>query len=157
MLTTNKIKWLGTLTIAGVLLILALIGGDWGTTYAADLSALQAPRIDSIEPPGVKVGSPYQIILIRGADFGDVVDTRVRLSGTNYDQMFPPVTIFPDYIYVMVPEYFFTQPEKFIVTVVRSTTHTVPTIPTIVPPDLVSNKVFFNVFLPLFLPIVMDE
>jgi len=154
MFTTNKIKWLGTLTLAVVLLVLALIGGNWGTTFAADLSALQAPRIDSIEPKGIKVGSPKIWILIRGANFGDSVDTRVRLSGMNYDEMIEPFTIFPDYIYIEAETKFFSQPETYIITVVRSTSHTIPTIPTIDPIDLVSNKVDFTVFIPNYLPVI---
>jgi len=164
MLTTKKIKWLISLTLASILLVLALIGGDWGKTYAAIDGFFDPPHIDQLFPSGYPVGWHTDWIIISGSNFsgydsegnpfGDTGDTRVRLSGKNYDEMFTPKQIIEDGISIEVDGLFFGQPESYIITVVRSTNRTIPTIPTIDPVDLVSNKVFFQIYETTFLPII---
>ena len=43
MLATSKIKWFGSIILAGTLLVLALMGGKWGTIYSASASVNVAP------------------------------------------------------------------------------------------------------------------
>ena len=50
MLATSKIKWFGSIILAGILLVLALMGGNWGTNYSASASVNAAPVINSIQP-----------------------------------------------------------------------------------------------------------
>jgi TRAP-type C4-dicarboxylate transport system permease small subunit len=45
MLTTSKVKWFGSILLASILLILALIGGKWGTDYSASASVNATPII----------------------------------------------------------------------------------------------------------------
>jgi hypothetical protein len=158
MFTTSKIKWFGTVIVAGILLLLAMLGGKWGTSYAADASINAAPYIDNIVPSAVPAGSPYIIMIISGGNFGTLADTRVRLKADEdgYDDLLLPLQVLPDGISVIISTDLLVVPKLYTVTVVKSTSGTVPTIPTIPPWDEVSNPVPFTVFEPtgIYLPII---
>ncbi len=158
MLTTTKIKWLGSITLAGIFVILALIGGDWGTTYTANASVNANPTITSILPSKVPVRSPNKVVVIYGSIEGTEDDTAVRFTGNGYDQMLHPPEVYPDGLSVTVTDTLMTVPTVYTVTVVtsgREEGHTIPELP-IWPFDLVSNVLTFTVFQAdeYFLPII---
>ena len=157
MFTRSKIKWLGTIILAGILLTLAMVGGNWGTSYSASASVDAPPYIDSIDPFAVQAGSPYIVVIISGGNFGTVRDdVRVRLTGDGVDVMLEPMVVLPDGLSVAIDGPYLEVPRLYTVTVVKSTEHTVPTIPTIPPEDEVSNPIPFLVYEPLFqyLPVI---
>ena len=156
MFTKSKLKWFGSIILAGTLLVLALMGGKWGTTYAADSSINAAPYIDYIVPSEVQAGSPYFMMIIFGENFGTLENTRVRLTAIGYDEMLPPTQVLPDGISVVIAADLLVVPKLYTVMVVKSTYGTIPTIPTIPPWDETSNPVPFTVYEPQYihLPII---
>ena len=159
MLATYKIKWYGSLILAGVLLTLALTGGKWGTTYSARASVAVAPHIDSIIPSLVPAGSPDIVLIITGSNFGDSTDTRVRLVENEVDILLEPLQVLPDGISVIIADTLLVDPTLYSITVVKSTKHTIPTIPILPPWDEESNPASFFVYGPSFihLPIVTNN
>jgi len=156
MLATKKIKWLGTLTLAGILLLLALIGGNWGTTYAAVATVNIAPHIDSIDPFMVDVGSDWITMLIYGSNFGtDKNAIGIRIKGPGVDLVQGPLAVVPTVIIVAMDASLLDVPVEYKISVIRSNPHTVPTIP-ITPYDETSNEVPFYVLelMDLFLPVI---
>jgi hypothetical protein len=159
MLATPKIKWFGSIILAGILLVLAIFGGKWGTTYAAGASVNVAPLITAINPSSVPVGSPNTWLIIWGSNFGNMDDTRVRLTtGVGFDQLFTPREIRQDRIIVILPASLLVDPIVYTLTVVKSTPGTIPTIP-VTPYDEESNPVPFTVFetLYVYLPIIQNN
>ena len=154
MVATSRFKWFGSIVLAGILLILALMGGKWGTNYSATAGVYIAPFIDSIIPSAVPAGSPDTVVEISGSNFGTLDDTRVRLTGTGVDQLFVPGAISPDQISVTITSTLLIEPQQYIVTVIKSISGTMPTLP--IPPDVeISNPVPFTVYSPsLYLPII---
>ena len=148
MFTTSKIKWFGSIILAGILLVLAIFGGKWGTSYVAGASVNVAPIITAINPSSVPAGSPDTWLIIWGSNFGTLLDTRVRLTGVGFDQLFTPREIRQDRIIVILPASLLVDPNLYTLTVIKSKYGTIPTIPTIpVPPDdEISNPVPFTVF-----------
>ena len=67
--TTSKLKWFGTIILAGILLGLGLIGGTWGTDYSASASVNAPPIIEYIIPEVVPYGSPDIRMIIHGFNF----------------------------------------------------------------------------------------
>jgi hypothetical protein len=153
MLSTSKIKWFGSTILAGTLLVLALLGGKWGTSYAADSGINADPTISLIIPSAVTVGSPDKLIIISGANFGSNSDTRVWLAdGVNVPLV--PISIIPTGISVVIPQSYLVAPKTYTIKViVHIPPGTVPTIPTIPnPPDvLISNGVTFTIYQPIFI------
>jgi hypothetical protein len=147
---TSKIKWVGSIVLAGTLLVMALLGGNWGTNYSASASALALPHIDSIIPSAVPAGSPDTIMIIIGSNFGNVNDTAVRLKGITIDEIILPQQVLPNGISVNIPSTYLTDPALYIVTVVKSTLPSIPTVP-ITPWDQESNQVSFSVFAAQFI------
>ena len=145
MYSTSKIKWFGSIILASIILILALMGGEWGTNYSASAAVNVPPYIVSIDPSAVLAGSPYKVMVITGQSFGDMTDTRVRLTAVGYDDILAPLLVFPDAISVVIPAALLIEPKVYTVTVVMSTADTVPTIP-ITPWDEESNPVPFTVY-----------
>jgi hypothetical protein len=158
MFTTPKIKWFGSIVLAGTLLVVALMGGKWGTTYSASASVNVAPVIVSIDPSAVPAGSPDTTMIIIGSNFGDMTDTRVRLTGIGVDLLIEPLEVLPDGLSVIIPDTLLTAPTLYIITVVKSTPHSIPTIP-ITPWDEESNPVPFFVYgvSNLHLPIIFNN
>jgi hypothetical protein len=158
MVATSKIKWLGSIILAGTLLVLALLGGKWGTTYSAKADVCEAPVINSISPSSIPTGSPDTTMVITGSQFGNMTDTRVRLTGIGFDQAFVPLQVLPEGISVIIPNTNLVDPIMYLVTVIKSCPGTIPTIP-ITPYDLESNPVPFFVIGASFihLPIITNN
>ncbi len=144
MLTASKNKWLISLFIAGILLALALFGGTWGTTYAADNEVILAPQINFINPTEIAVGSPDTPFFIQGSGFGSSNDTGVRVEGNGVDNIYYGL-VYPTMIFGSFPADLFGSPTVYNITVVMSVPKTVPTIP-ITPYDVESNIVPLRVY-----------
>jgi hypothetical protein len=158
MFASSKNKWLVSLVLAGILLALSLLGGKWGTTYAADNSVNANPVINFIVPDHVPAGVIANVpMYINGANFGIVSDTAVRIQGNGIDKVFNQEISYIDAhdIYLTIGYAYFLNPTIYNITVVMSTAHTMPTIP-ITGWDLESNAVPLIVFTPLsqFIPLV---
>jgi hypothetical protein len=155
MLMKSKFKWIGTIVLAGFLLVSALLGGKWGTSYAADAAVSAPPVIYKIIPDAIPAGSPDKPIVISGANFGDVTDTAVRIKGTVVDQILIPVQVIPDGLSLWIPAALLVNVDTYLVTVVKSTQQSIPTIP-ITPWDEQSNALPLTVYAPKyqFLPMV---
>jgi hypothetical protein len=148
MLTANKIKWLGSIILAGVLLVLALMGGDWGTNFTASASANADPIIYLIQPSTVPVRSPSRVIVVSGLNFGTRDDTAVRLSGGGIDNILYPINVQSNGLSVTVEDIYMTESTVYSLTVVisgRPDGHTLPELP-LWPFDLQSNALDFTVF-----------
>ncbi|OGO14581.1 MAG: hypothetical protein A2032_04470 [Chloroflexi bacterium RBG_19FT_COMBO_49_13] len=146
MSATNKIKWSGSIILAGTLLVLAMMGGTWGTTYAADPGLNAAPIIDSIDPTGTYARSPDRLIYIYGANFGNQSNTRVRITGIGVDQIARPEDYSPGRIIVVITDTLLIEPTYYNITVVKSTLPSIPTIPLEPEWDQESNQVIFTVY-----------
>lgn len=152
MSATPKIKWFGTIIVAGILLVLAVMGGKWGTTYSANAGVNVAPHIDSINPFAVPAGSPETTLIITGSNFVEEGKTVwVRLKGSVIDRILTPESVLPTGISVKIPADLLVSPNVYILTVLKYTGTTMPTIPTIPPPNWeISNEVPFTVFNPIY-------
>jgi hypothetical protein len=151
MLTRSKMKWMGTILVAGIALALALMGGKWGTSYAADAGVNIPPTITKLIPNAAPVGAPNKYITITGSGFGTIANTAVRVKGTTIDEYLTPLTVLPDGLIVLFPPSLFTHETVYLVTVVLYS-GTIPTIP----PFEESNPLPFTVYTPknIYLPIV---
>jgi hypothetical protein len=151
MITRSKIKWVGTILVAGIALALALMGGKWGTSYAADAGVNVAPTIDEIDPHAAPVGSSSKFIVITGSNFGSVSNTAVRVKDTTTDISLTPVAVLVDGLIVNFPASLFTSETVYQVTVVIYS-GTIPTIP----PFEESNSLPFVVFIPrsMYFPVI---
>ena len=149
MLTNSKIKWLGSIILAGILLVLAMMGGKWGTSYAADDNVNAAPIITAIIPSVIKVGSPDTVVIVVGSDFGNMGDTRVRLVGNGVDQIVEEtLQVIPNGISIRIPAALLAGPNLYTLTVIKSSKNTIPTIPLWPPYDEVSNGITLTVYVP---------
>jgi len=151
MLTTSKIKWLGSIILAGTLLVLAMMGGNWGTSYAADNSVNVAPTITSIIPSLIRVGSASKVVIVVGTDFGDIKDTRVRLVGNGVDQIIEEtLQVIETGISIRIPATLLAVPTLYSLTAIKSNKQTIPTIPLWPAHDEVSNSITLTVYTPVF-------
>jgi len=159
MFTISKIKWIGSLSLAGIALLLALFGGNWGTDYTASASVNLAPHIDYIDPMGVPTGSGDVVMIISGSGFGVWEDTRVRLTGGGYDAMLPPLFINSTGISLNISHTLLAFPTTYDVIVYTSTKPSIPSIPLVPEYDTPSNMVQFLVYEPVssFLPIIAKK
>ena len=141
---TAKSKWFACTFLAGLLLIVALMGGEWGIKYEAQAYLHTDPHIDWILPNHVMPGSPTIVMVIGGANFGNRIDTSVRIRGTGIDDLLIPATILPNRIWVAIPFTYLEIPSVYTITVVI---YDIPPIPTIPPPPPIgeSNSVIFLV------------
>jgi hypothetical protein len=144
----SKFKWLVTFILAGSLLMLALGGGNWGTSYSASASVNVPPIIDSINPSAVAAGSPNTTMIISGSNFGNTIDTRVWITGTGLEDILTPAAVIQDGMSVVISDTLLVFPNLYIIRVIKSVSGGSPTIPTIPnPPDTeISNPVPFVVF-----------
>jgi hypothetical protein len=127
------------------------MGGNWGTTYAADDQVNAAPIIDRIQPSAVRVGSPYIVMIIHGENFINDGFTRVKLTAPGFVEMLePPQQILPDGISQVILPDLLDEPIIYTVTVVHSIAQTIPTIPIVPPYDEESNPVPFAVYVPQY-------
>jgi len=168
--------WLGTIVLGGVLLALALIGGTWGTSYAAHSNDGSAtPLITSIVPTQTPTEGPNFSLIINGSGFGIMVNTRVRFYqwGGEFFEL-SPLTVSADRITVDVPANLTAVPNMFDVVVVIYTSSppdpTIPTMPTIpiiptkpiIPTEPgadISNQVTFTAYEPIYfyLPVIKKQ
>ena len=155
MSVTSKIKWLASIVLAAVLLTLALMGGKWGTSYAANAGVYVAPIIDVIRPNWAPVGSPDKLVIITGSNFGnDPNDVRVRVTGTFTDCLIAPLQVIDTGISFVITDTLLIEPAAYSLMVMKSTIHTVPILP--IPPNMeISNPVDFYVIVPItvYLPL----
>ena len=142
MSTTSKTKWVASIIVCGILLILSLMGGKWGTTYAANDIADDVPHIDFIAPDKILAGPSDKTIFISGSNFGNNSDTAVRVTGNGTDQILPGGLIYPNSIWVSISSSLLVNPITYNITVVVSYGEppSIPTIP-ITPWDEESNPV----------------
>jgi hypothetical protein len=154
MLTKTRIKWGVSIILAGILLALALSGGQWGTSYAANDGIAAVPHINFIVPSAVKAGSPATLVFISGTDFGTTDDTGVRLVGNGTDEIFRAF-VTSSGIWVTISADYLLNPINYQLSVVMSTVHSSPTTP-VTPWDVESNTVPFRVYIAkyIYLPIV---
>jgi hypothetical protein len=156
--TNGKIKWIGSIFLGGFLLVLAVMGGNWGSSYAALAGDCPKPYITYINPPSVKTGSVGKTIVISGGNFGTPNDTFVWFDSTIFPNLLAPTSVLPDGtgISVFVPTFMLYVDNNYNVKIVRSCPHTQPTLPTLPDWDEVSDPKPFVVFTPLdfYLPIM---
>lgn len=153
-------KWFATISLAIMILILAIIGGKWGSSYSVSASPNIAPVIDSISPALVEVRSPDTQITITGSNFGNQEDTGVFIYGGGYYRLLPPAdTITPNYMTVVITDTLLVSPINFILQVVKTTDGTPPISPTLPHPnEEVSNPVRFSVWSPdTYFPIIQKN
>ena len=163
MLTSTKIKWLGSITLAGILVILALMGGDWGKDFKANASEAPLPVITRLIPDRMPVRSPDKVIVVEGYIPGNEHDTAVRFSGSYFDDMLHPPEVYEFGTSVNVTDTLMTEATVYTVTVVISRWPppdgpTIPHLP-ITMYDDVSNVLTFTIF-PVnefFLPVISKK
>jgi len=159
MFSITKLKWYGSIALAGILLVLAMVGGTWGTSYAADGVLNEPPVINYIDPHSLPAGTPDHVMIIVGSEFGEAKDEiRIWIKGIDSEYLLEPLFVTNTAISVTLPAEMLAVPNTFIVSVIKSKIGTIPTIPTVPDPlnDHVSNSVPFEVFEAIYsyLPII---
>ncbi len=157
MLTAPKYKWIASLILGGILIFLAMIGGEWQATYAADAGINQVPSIDYISPVQVPAGSGNKTMVIGGADFGGSEDfIRVWIRDATHDEMLPPETVIDTGISVVISNALLVNPTMYSITVVKSNGQSIPPNPPNPVYDLVSNSKDFLVYETqyIYLPVI---
>jgi len=154
MLTKNSTKWGVSIILAGILLALTFIGGNWGTTFAANDIDDYFPVIDYIYPEKILAGSPDTQLVVIGSGFGNSSNTAVKVGA---DEVFYGY-VTETGILVNLPSRLFVNPITYDVSVVMSNPDTLPTIP-ITPWDVESNAVPLKVVeaQSIYLPIVLKN
>ena len=153
----SRNKWIVSLILGGTLLVLALIGGKWHTTYAADAGINQVPTITSISPEAVPAGRGDLTLVITGSGFGTSVDfIRVWLHDVDHDYIAAPLFVIDNGISVVITDTLMVAPDTYTIKVVKSNSLSVPTVPPDPDYDEVSNAVDFVVFTPfdIYIPII---
>jgi hypothetical protein len=141
MLTTSKVKWFGSILLASILIILALVGGKWGTDYSASASVNATPSIQYIVPEIVEIGSPDTFLYIYGSNFGTLADTRVILTEGDITHELTPTAVSSSQITVIIPADLLVAPTVYQVRVGIYVEGTIPS-------DMLSNPVTFGVWSP---------
>jgi hypothetical protein len=133
MFTTSRIKWIGTIILAGLLLIVALLGGKWGSSYSASAHVYTTPNIYSIIPVFVPEESPDTPMTISGNNFGSMDVTRVWISKGCFAPTpgcFPeeldPSAVSPTQVSVTIPASYLVSPAIYWLQVVVYVGETVP-------------------------------
>jgi hypothetical protein len=151
MFTTTKLKWLGTMILAGILLVLTFMGGEWGTNYSASAQVNASPIIQSIDPAIIPIKAPDTLMIIRGFNFGTLANTRVWLTETGNRHELSPSAVIPREIRVTIPRDMLAVPTQYQVQVAIYTNGTVPG-------DQLSNPVFFLVYSPVtYYPLILKD
>jgi hypothetical protein len=158
MSTRSKCTWVASIAVGGILLILALIGGSWQMSYAANEGVEVAPVIDYIKPSSLPAGSPTWTVVIYGSNFGDPEDfIRVWITDTLHaSYLATPKVVIDNGISVAITDTLLVNPHEYYIAVIKSNGHSVPPAPPDPRYDLVSNWVKFTVYQPRFnyLPLV---
>ena len=153
----TKYRWVVSLSLGGILLVIALIGGNWQTSYAADSGLNAAPVINYIDPERTKVGSGDTPMIIVGSNFGEAESNiRVWLSDQVNNYSAAPKNVIDTGISLIITDTLLTSPITYTVIVVKSNGLSIPTVPPDPDYDTYSNAVNFWVYMPeyLYLPIV---
>ncbi len=156
----SKKAWFLTAVTAGLVLTLGLLGGKWGTSFTATAYVNAAPVIDSLDPSAVPMNSPDTLITITGSNFGNEVDTAVRITGGGVDRLLAPQTITASQITAVISDTLLVKPLFYTLVVIKTTDGTPPTIPTIPNPpnEEISNPVGFTVWSPdTYFPLVHKD
>ncbi len=155
----SRTKWIASLILGGILIALALLGGKWQATYAADAAVNQDPVIDQIYPDAVPAGSGDTVLIITGSNFGGTPDfIRIWIADATHNYTAAPKGIMNTVVSVVITDTLLVAPDNYTIRVVKSNGLSIPSIPPWIPYDQVSNRVDFVVFAPqfIFLP-VMDR
>jgi hypothetical protein len=146
--TSSKYKWIISLIVGGIVLALALMGGKWQFSYAADGGVNAAPHIDHITPSEVPAGSGNVMLIISGANFGESKDfIRVWIKDTEHNYRAAPVSVFgTTSISVVITDTLLVEPNLYSIAVVQSNGYSIPPIPPNPIYDQVSNFVDFVVY-----------
>jgi hypothetical protein len=161
MLTKTRIKWGLSFIVGGIVLALALMGGKWQFSYAADGGVNADPHIDHITPSAVPAGSGNVMLIISGANFGESEDfIRIWIKDAEHDYRAAPVSVFgTTSISVVITDTLLVEPNLYSIAVVQSNGYSIPPIPPDPEYDKESNFVDFVVF-PLkyqYLPILIKQ
>ena len=157
MATVYKNKWILSIILGGTLLFLAIMGGSWQISYAADDSVNVAPVINFIYPHAVPAGSGDVTMLISGENFGEVEDfIRIWVYDQDNDYSIVPVNVIDNGIGLVITDTLVATPNIYTIRVVKSNGLSIPTIPPDPIYDLVSNPVDFIVYTAQFnfLPLI---
>ena len=156
MSATSKLKWTGTILVAGVVVAMALMGGKWGTSYTAKASVNADPIIYDLIPDAKPVGSDDSTAIIVGANFGDLSNTGVWFKGTFNDEVLEVIYVDPNAISFVIPASLMDVEDIFSVRVIVSNCSSIPTVPPYPGCDKYSNPAPFKVYIPkpLYLPFV---
>ena len=151
MVISSKLKWFGTIILAGIILGLGLIGGNWGTDYSASASVYASPQIEYIIPEVVPFGSPDIQMIIHGLNFGPEADTQVWLTKRNNTFELTPITFSPTELTVTIPSSLLELPALYRVQVAIYVGASVPG-------DMLSNSVHFFVYSPeTYYPLMLRD
>jgi hypothetical protein len=157
MTAPSKYKWLASLILGGILLVLAGMGGKQETTYAAEAGINATPVIYNIYPTKAPVGSANVMMIISGVNFGEVKDfIRVWIKDPTHNYIAVPIQVIDTGLSVMIPDILLVAPDTYTITVVKSNGLSVPTVPPDPVYDQVSNPATFFVYQPLhgYLPLI---
>jgi len=158
MISASRMRWIFSFILAAIVLGLGLVGGPWGTSYAAENQVNLALTIVKIQPAIVRVGSPGIVLLITGSGFEVNKNPRVRLTAPGIDVLLAePLYVLPTAIYQFIPSSYFDDLITYDVYVVQSTPGSIPTIPIDPGYDEVSNSVPLTVTQPMFIPMIMKQ
>ena len=147
MSAASKSKWIISIVLGSLLLVLALIGGKWQVSYAADASLNAAPVITNIHPSKVPAGSGNVIMIISGANFGTIEDfIRVLIQDQDHDYLAAPIEVLDMGLSVVITDTLLVDPNLYHITVLKSNGQSVPTNPPNPTWDQVSNTVDFLVY-----------
>ena len=152
-----KIKWVMCLILGGILLIIAMFGGKWEPTYAADGGLNAIPVVDYIYPSAVPAGSGDVVMIIGGSNFGEVEDfIRVWIRDAQHEYIAAPMEVIDTGISVVITDTILVEPTVYSITVVKSNGLSVPTIPPNPIYDQVSNSANLLVYaaIPAYLPLI---
>lgn len=154
---TSKFKWIGGIILAGILLAVGLLGGDWGTNNIMPASANAYPVINAIIPFSLPAGSADKVVIISGTIDGQLNQTRIRFTGNGIDVILTPIQVISaSGASVTVPKNLMGAPAVYTVRIIVSDYGTIPTLPLWTGIDLESNPGTFTVFQPIdyYLPII---
>ena len=151
MLSASKYKWIASVVLGGILIFLAMIGGEWKATYAADASVNQDPVINYISPVQVPAGSASKTMVIGGTNFGTSEDfIRVWIHDASHDYTAAPINVLIDGISVVITDTLMVSPTLYTIRVVISNGQSIPAVPPWIPFDQFSNPVDFLVYQPVY-------
>jgi hypothetical protein len=144
---TSKYKWIVSVLVGVILLALALMGGKWQISYAADAKINADPIIDFIIPSAVPAGSGNVILIISGENFGESEEfDRIWIKDADHDYTAAPLAVLPTGISVVITDTLLVEPNLYSIAVVQSNGLSIPPIPPNPIYDKVSNFVDFLVF-----------